>query len=331
MDGILPGNVSRGDVRAYAGATGRDLHIDVPLSNISINYEPQGLIAPMIYPIVNVEKETGVYYVWAKAENMRVHNAVRARGMEANRITLDVSSDTYAIRNYALAMDIPYEDLANADASLQLRSSAVRRVVSGLNLAWEDREAVTLTTTTNMTSSTVLSNAWSDADNSTPVDDIYAGYNAIRRASGYTPNVAIFSHPSWINFMKHPDVIDFIRGKGDNVGGGGVTEGQVASVFGFDRILIGRGQKTVTAEGAATATFADIWSTSCILLYVNPTPGLLEPSHGYTFRWTPEGFPGPLAVETYDNRRPKTEPVETHMFQDEKTVGPDLGYLIVGC
>jgi hypothetical protein len=331
MDGILPSNVSRGDARAYAGATGRDLHIDVPLSNISINYEPQGLIAPLIYPVVNVDKETGVYYVWSKAENMRVHNAVRARGMEANRIAMDVSSDTYSIRNYALAMDIPYEDLENADASLNIRESATRRVVSGLNLAWEDREAVTLTTTTNMTSSTALANAWSDADNSTPVDDIYTGVNAIRRASGYMPNVAIFSHPSWINFMRHPDVIDFIRGKGDNVGGGGVTESQVANVFGFDRILVGRGQKTTTAEGAGTATYADIWSTSCVMLYVNPTPGLLEPSHGYTFRWTPAGFPGALAAERYDNRRPKTESIEVHMFQDEKTVGPDLGYLIVGC
>lgn len=329
MDGILPNNVSQ--TRVYAGATGRDLHIDVPLTNISINYEPQGLIAPFIYPIVPVTKETGVYYIFAKSENMRVHNAVRARGMEANRIMLDVSSDTYAIKNYALAMDIPYEDLANADDSLQLRSSGVRRVVNGLNLAWEDREAVTLTTTTNMTSSTALTNAWSDIDNSTPVEDIWNGVQTIRRASGYLPNKVIFSHPSWINFAKHPDVVDFIRGKGDNVGGGMVTESQVAMAFGLDQILIGKGQKTTTAEGAGTATYTDIWSTACILIYVNPTPGLMEPSHGYTFRWTPEGFPGALAVETYPNIRNKTESVETHMFQDEKTIGPDLGYLIVGC
>jgi len=248
MDGILNGNISVGGVRAYAGATGRDLHIDVPLTNISIAYDPPALIAPLIYPIIPVEKETNVYYVWNKAEAMRVHNAVRARATEANRINFDVSSDGYVIKNYALAIDIPYEDLENADASLSIRESAARRVINGLNLAWEDREAVTLTTTTNMTSSTALTNAWSDPDAGTPVEDIWNGVNAIRKASGYLPNVAIFSHPAWIAFAKHPDTIDFIRGKGDSTGGGMVTESQVMGAFGIDRVLIGKGQKVTTAR-----------------------------------------------------------------------------------
>ena len=76
---------------------------------------------------------------------------------------------------------------------------------------------------------------------------------------------------------------------------------------------------------------ADIWSTACVLLYVAPNPGLMTPSHGYTFRWTPEGLPGPMAIERYPNVRAKTESVESHLFQDEKVTGTDLGYLIVGC
>src|SRR5512143_1652445 len=180
MDGILDGNVSVGrDVKRYAGATGRDLHIDTPLTNLTIAYEPVGLIAPLIYPIVPVDKETNVYYVWAKAESLRIHDAYRARGRAANRINLDVSSDTYAVKNYALAMDIPLEDIDNADSPLDIRGSGARRVTNGLNLAWENRIAVTLTTTTNMTSSTALSNAWNDLTNSNPVDDLFVGRDAI--------------------------------------------------------------------------------------------------------------------------------------------------------
>ena len=328
MDGVLEGGIT---VRRYAGATGRDMHIDVPLTNLTIGYEPMGLIAPLIYPIVNVDKETNVYYIWAKSETLRLHDAHRARGREANRINFDVSSDGYAIKNFALAMDIPYEDIANADASLQIRESAARRVVNGLNLAWEDRLAVTLTTTTNMTSSTALTGTgWLDVANTNPVDDIYAGRDAIRKVTGFTPNVAVFADIAWSHFSRHPDIIEFVRGKGDSTGGGPVTEAAAAAAFSWDRVLIGKGLKNTTAEGRA-GVYTDIWSTACILLYVAPSPGLMEPSHGYTFRWTPPGLPGPLAVERYANERPKTESVEVHMFQDEKVTGTDLGFLIVGC
>lgn len=330
MEGTVDRNISVGSVRKYAGATGRDLHIDVPVTNILLSYEPQGLIAPSIYPIVPVDKETNVYYTFPKADTLRLHDAFRARGRAANRIHFDVSSDTYAVKNYSLAMDIPLEDIDNADNPIDIRGSAGRRVLNGLNLAWEDRLAVTLTTTTNMTSSTALANAWDNLTNTDPVNDLYIGRDAIRKLTGFTPNVAIFADIAWSHFSRHPDIIEFIRGKGDSTGGGPVAEAQVATAFGWDRVLIGKGLKNTAGEGLA-GSFSDIWSTACVLLYVNPSPGLMEPSHGYTFRWTPAGLPGALAVERYTNQREKTESVEVHMFQDEKVTGTDLGYLIVGC
>ena len=330
MDGILDSNISVSrDVRRYAGATGRDLHIDAPLSNVLIAYEPAGLIAPMIAPIVPVEKETGVYYVFPKQESLRLHDAYRARGREANRISFDVSSDGYAVKNYALAIDLPLEDIDNADNVLDIRGSAARRVVNALNLAWEDRLAITLTTTTNMASSTALTNNWADLNNSNPVEDLFAGRDAIRRASGYTPNVAVFGDQAWSRLSRHPDIVEFIRGRGDSTGGGPVTEAQVAQAFGWDRVLIGKGQKVTTGEGL-TPSYTDVWTTAAILLYVAPQPGMMEPSFMYTFRWSPAGFPAPLVVERYTNTRHKTESVEVHMFQDEKVTGTDLGYLIVG-
>jgi len=327
MDGYVDKNIS---VRRYGMATGRDLHIDVPLTNLTIAYDPPELIAPSIYPIVSVDKETGIYYVWPKAESMRLYDAYRARAREANRITFDVSSDGYAVKNYALAIDLPLEDIDNADAVLNIRESASQRVVNGLNLAWEDRLAATLINTTNMTSSSALTNNWSDISNSNPIDDIFVGRDAIRKLTGYTPNVGLFSDIAWTRFTRHPDVIDFIRGRGDSTGGGPVAQSAIAAAFGWSKVLIGRGLKNTAAEGIP-AVFTDIWSTAFIQLYVATAPGLMQPSHGYTFRWTPSGLPGPLAVERYTNVRPKTESVEVHMFQDEKVTGADLGFLIVGC
>lgn len=162
------------------------------------------------------------------------------------------------------------------------------------------------------------------------MDDLFVGRDAIRKQTGLAPNVWVFSDIAWSRASRHPDVIEFIRGKGDNTGGGQVTEAQMANALGGGRVLVGKGLKNTAGEGLP-ATFTDIWSTACIALYVSPQPGLMEPSFGYTFRWTPPGLPGPLSVERYPNIRRKSESIEVHMFQDEKVTGTDLGYLIVGC
>jgi hypothetical protein len=310
--------------------SGRDLHIDFPLTNLTIGYRPIGLIADKIYPIVTVGNATGIYFIWNKTNFLSAADAVRAPGAEANRVNMEVSSDGFAIKNYALASDIPYEFIANADAALHLRESTGNFLMDQQALSWEGRLATILTTTTNMCSSTVLTNNWSDPVLGTPIDDIYAGRDAIRKGTGMTPNKMVMGDHAWSRFSRHPDIIEFVRGRGDNRGGGPVGESDIARAFGLEEVLVGKGIKNTAPEGA-TGVYTDIWSTACILLYVAPSPGLMTPSHGYTFRWTPEGFPGPMAIERYQNIRPKTESVETHIFQDEKVTGTDLGYLITGC
>ena len=44
--------------RIIFGATGRDIHVDVPLSNVAVNYRPMGHIADMIFPVVGVQKHS---------------------------------------------------------------------------------------------------------------------------------------------------------------------------------------------------------------------------------------------------------------------------------
>ncbi len=315
-------------IRTYAGATGRDLHIDMPLTNLTIGYRAQGLIAPDVYPLVQTPFQSGVYYVWGSNEFLRVPNTFRAAGSPAKRVQFTVSSGTFFAKNYALANELPYEDISNADAALNLRQSASNRIVDGLSLAWEDRLAVTLTTTTNMGSSTSLTNRWNDHVNGAPVEDFFAGRESIRTRTGYNPNVMIFSGFAWARFARHPDIIKYIRGAGDNVGGGSVTQQQVANAFELSKVLIGKGIKNTANEGAP-ASYTDIWSTSAILLYVAPNPALMEPSHGYTFWWQPEGFPGRLATERRRDDDKKVEVVETHTFQTEQVTANEFGYLIV--
>ncbi len=318
------------EARHYAGATGRDLHIDTPLTSLTIGYRPVGLIADQILPPVPVGKQHDGYYIWPRHEWLRIRNAERAPGTRANRINSTVSSDNYFAKNYALGVDIPFEDLGNADDPLDYRNSNANLVRDNLALNWEDRLAVTLVDTTNVGSATNLSNNYADIANSSPIQDIDVGLESIRSTTGMEANLMIVSMASWRRLRRHQDIIDYVRGKGDNVGGGGVSEQQLAGAFGFNRVLIGRGVKNTADEGvsAANATYSDIWSTSIILLHVAASPGRMVPSYGYTFQWTPPGMPGPFAVERYDLRPEKVEAVEVHHWQDEKVTATELGYLI---
>ena len=322
-----------GKVRTYAGATGADLHIDAPLSNISIGFRPKGLIARDVYPLVQVPKQSDAYYVWSRAEWLRTPSTQRAKGTEARKIQLKVSSETFYCLNYALRCDLPYEDISNADAAIALRESGANRVVDGLEQDWEQRLATTLTTTTNVGSAFDLTAAglfrWDDHVNGAPVEDLFIGIRAIQGVTGYRPNKLILSGLAAARFLRHPDVIKYIRGAGDNIGGGSVTEEQVKNAFRLDQVLIGEGVRNTAGEDAP-GTYIDVWSTSAILLYVAPSPGLMEPSHGYTFWWQPEGFPGRFGTERRRDDNKKVEIVETHTFQDEQVTSTALGFLIVG-
>ena len=321
--------INMGQVKTYAGATGADLHIDTPLSNISIGYRPRNLIARDIFPLVQVPKQSDAYYVWDRDEWLRTPSTQRAKGTEARPISLKVTSETFFCLNYALKAEIPYEDITNADAAINLRQSASNRIVDGLEQDWEQRLATTLTTTTNVGSAMVAADNWLDHVNGAPIEDLFIGIESIRLRTGYKPNKLILSGHAWARFARHPDVIRYIRGAGDNMGGGSVNEQQVAKAFGFDQVLVGAGVRNTAGEDAP-GTYIDVWSTAAILLYVNPAPALMEPSFGYTFFWQPEGFPGRFAVERRRNDDRKVEIVETHTFQDEQVTSTPLGFLIVG-
>ncbi len=324
MDGILSNDIQ---VRRYGNATGRDLHIDGPLSNITTAYRPQNMIADMIFPVVPVNKETNIFYQWSKGDMLRVENARRARGSAANVVTMGVNSAGYVALQYALRTDIPYEDIDNADDPLNYRETMVNFVKDKLMLAYEDRVAILVGNTSNVGTSTTLGTSWDDPT-TTPLDTLNNMKEAIRQGTGYEPNLAVISNQVALRLGKHPDVIDFVRGKGTTTGGF-VPAADIFRQFGIEKTLVGKGIKNTAAEDLS-ATFTDIWSTTLLLAYVAPNPGLMIPTYGYTFRWTPPSFPAAFSVERYQIQDRKVEVNELSHFQDERIVGTDLGALILG-
>jgi len=315
-------------------ATGRDVHIDVPLSNVAIGYTPRGFIADQIAPVVPVNKQSDGYYIWSQADAFRVDDDLRAPGTEANVITRGVTSDTFFARNYALKDRIPYEDIENADAGFIFakRSSRARFIKNKLMLSMEKRVALKCTSGSNVGSYSAVASAWTDytAGKSAPIADINTGIQNVEDSTGYRPNSIIFGRYAWRHFREHADVIARIYGEVDKGKSARiVTIEQVKALFEVDRVLIGGAYYSTADEGQAVA-LSQLWNDN-VLIYFAPMqpagPDQEEPSFMYSFRWNKIMN---MEAQVHQLPRAKAEEVELGYYQDEKITADTLGFLITG-
>ena len=308
-----------------------DLHVDVNLTNICINYKPDGLIAPEIAPVVKVQKQSDFYPIWDQGDILRIESANRARGTEASKITLGVSSGKYYAENYALKTDLTLEDRVNMDAAYvtQLRSGRARFLMDKMNLHWEDRIASQVTSTSNVGSSTAVASAWDDytTGNSTPLDMIFTGINVVQDTTGIRPNSILMGGLAWRNLRRHDDIISLLHGDSGQGKPRYASREQAAQLFEVDRFLVGEAFKNTGAEGQS-ALLSAIWQDHLLIYYAPKNPSTTDASFMYSFRWSAPGLPE-MTVERhpFDSRK-KTEEVEVGYYQDEVITSSALSYLI---
>lgn len=312
-------------------ATGRDIHIDVPLTNVALNYRPQGMIADIVAPVVPVPKQSNMYPVWNQADIFRVEDDNRAPGDEALKIYRSVSSDTFFCKNYALKTPLTLEDMENADeAYIQtLREGRTMFLLDKLGLGWEKRIALLCTSGSNVYSYTATASAWNvPAGGGDPVGNVMTKINMIQDMSGYRPNKIIFGGQAWRSFRIHDAVTKYFWG---TAGGSGqsrmVSRQQAAQLFEVDDILVGEAYYN-TAGPQLSMALASLWADHVWVGYVAPRPSIEVPSALYTFRWTRPGVPN-MQVERHPfNSKTKTEEVEVGYYQDEKKVSSALMALL---
>lgn len=310
-------------------ATGHDIHIDVPLSNIALDYRPQGMIADMIAPVVPVPKQSNMYPIWSSADAFRTVDDIRGPGEEARRIYRAVSSSTYFAQNYALKMPLTMEDIENADDGylMKLRQGRAQYILNKLYLGWEKRIALKCTSGSNVYSYSACASAWtgSGAD---PVADVLTKIDMINDMAGYRPNGIVMGGKAWRVFKKADAVTKYFWG---TAGGNGssrlVTRQMAAQLFEVDKFLVGEAYYNTTGE-QTTQSLSALWGDHVFVYYAPAAPSTEDPSALYTFRWSRPGLPQ-LTVETHpwDAKR-KTEEIEAGYYQDEKITSSALCALL---
>lgn len=316
--------------RVHFAAVGRDVHIDVPLSNVAMNYEPRNMIADRLAPVVPVPNITGIIPSFGPEDVYRVEDDTRAPGTAANEVTRSVGSDSFVCKNRALSYPVTLEDKANADPIYvqKLYNGAAQYLVTKLGLGWENRVASQVTSGTNVGSYSAVSSAWTDLENSDPLGDVNTMLDNVADSRGYRPNKVVFSEEAWRYFRRNSDVRNLIFG--NNNGGGYPSRAQAADLLEVDEIMVGGAFKDNNPEGQ-DVDLSRVWESggANVLAYYAPdAPSIMEPSFMYTLRWSVANVPNMQAERHPWDSVKKRELVEVGYYQAEHITDEKLAFLL---
>jgi hypothetical protein len=312
-------------------ATGRQLHIDTPLSNmLAAAFETQGdFVASQIFPPVPVGKQSDKYYVLNKESWLKQPVTYRAPRTQANRIEFDVSSDSYFADNYALAAEIPLEDLANADTALNLRESHTRMLARGLLADLEIRAVSAVQANVSTTARYTGASAW-DAVNSADVQQqVMDAHVFMFQQTGLRANSLMIDYQSYLYLKQNKRLFSLFqyRASGPSL----LEDAQIKEALNVDNLYIARSQKN-NANITATASVTSIWGPTALLFRQEAgAPSMMTATYGLGYRWTDPNLAAPMVitsrVEDGAGTR-KVEILEGGYYQDEKVVASALGYYI---
>lgn len=315
-----------------AQPTGGDVHINVPLGNLSISYmqNQQDFIADTVFPVVPVEHKSNLYWKYKKGDWFRTVAEERAPSTESVGTGWNMDQDQYLARVFAVHKDVSDQDRANQDQpAINLDRDATEFVTRDLMLqkekAWVAKyfKAGVWANADQTGAATAGTNQfiqWNRA-NSLPIEDIATQRIVMAEGTGFTPNVLVIGARVFLAWKNHAEFLERIKYSQKGV----VTLDLIAGLMDIPKVVVPYVIEN-TAEEGATDSFSFIYGKGALLAYAAPNPGLLQVSAGYTFSWT--GYLGASAlgsrVKKFRIEPIASDRVEGELAYDQKVVATDL-------
>lgn len=320
-----------------------ELHINAPLTNVSIAYvqNSKDFIADKVFPKVPVKKQSDLYWKYSKSDFRRTDAKRRAPSTESPGTGWNVTTDSYFTHVYAVHKDIDDQLRANADSNFNLDKDATQFITHQLllkrDMDWHETYFKPGVWATDLTGVDGTPGAnqfikWSNA-NSDPIMQFANLQTEFIRENGFKANTLVLGAQAIVALKNHPGILDRIKYTQRGV----LTEDLIASLLGVERILVsyataGSGPRIPDADEQDAATtygfLAD--SKSALLAYTPKAPGLMQPAAGYTFTWN--GYLGGnsqgLLVKNFRMEHIRSDRIEAEATYDMKVVGRDLGIFL---
>ena len=306
------------DGHLFSQPTLTSVHVDAPLTQMSIAYRNASYIAAEVFPRVQVTKESGKYFTFGKGPWLRDEARMRAPGAVFQRGGYTVSTESYSVDEWGYEHPIDERVRNNADSPLNLDRSGTNFVSDKIDLKLE-RDVAALAFTGGSWTNTTAPTAW-DNDAGAPFTDFKTARLTVMKESTRPPNVIVFGVEAFEVLALHTDLLDRIKYTGTSDRPAMVTPNMMAALFGVDQVLIGMGVYDTSVEPAASVeTF--IWGKNVLVMYRSPSPALEDPSAGYVFTT------GRL-VDRYYEPQTTSDVIRAREAFDSKVTSPDSGYLM---
>lgn len=313
-------------------------HIDRALTNISVAYMQgdDAFIADKVFPIINVTKQSDVYFKYSKADMFRNEVQERGRGAESAGGNWNVElADPYYCRKYAFHYDITQEERVNYDKPLDVERDTTewlsQKMLLKRELDFADKFFKTGVWGKDVQADGSSVKKWSD-QMSDPVKQVNDLMLEMAEASGKKPNFAIMAPDVLYALKNHEAIMDRIKYTQKGI----ITLDLIASLFELDKIFVPWG---IFNDGPQTPGYDDvetdmnfIYKGKMLLGYRATRPSLKQPTAGYIFAWT--GLEG---ASSYGSRMVRikmdqlglgTERLEMEMAYDQKVICKDMGMFL---
>jgi hypothetical protein len=300
----------------------RSVHISAPLSALSIGYHPVGFVAERVAPVVSVNNENDLYYVWDRGDALRELETLRADGTSAKMADYGWTTAAYACEEYALKTKITDRQRKNADKPLNLEVAKIRRVQDTVLLG-QERRVVNMLSTANLPAGSqvtlVGANQWNNAAFAGSIEQTFdTATETVRIAlGGLNANTAVIPKAAAKVVKRDSKVRDLIKYTHSDL----IVDGELPGKLWNLDIIMPRVSSVTSVENPATALApADVWGKNVFVLYKTDNPGLDMVTFAYILRQQP------WTVRTWRDEEIRSQFYEPGIIQTEKIVANVAAY-----
>lgn len=299
---------------------------DELLTRIAVDYANASLIADRVFPRIDVDKETGSYYVYDKSK-FTIEQDLRSGIARANRVDYGMSMANYGpLLEHSLEQGVTDREkkLMGEERS---RRNATNNVMAKIMLNHEKTVADLLTNTAVVTQNVTLAgnDQWSAVHaDSDPFADIQLGLDTID-ATGIIGDrkVLVLGYQVWTKLRNHALVTARLGNAALKVP---ASLEQLAALFDVDEVIVASAKYNTAKEGQ-TPSLSYVWGKNAILMLMNSDAGIERVNPGYTLQLTTEGASARY-IDRWDDRVVKTEFVRANDYFEAKLVAAEAAYLI---
>lgn len=305
-----------------AGVRMESVHTNAAIANVLVGYKNPEYVLGDVFPFVPVNFETGTYYKWDQGSIFRDEAEVVGPRGRTPRIGFGVTAETYSAKEYALAGELPVRIRENMDPAIAAEANVGKQIMDKILLKRERVLAALLSTASYWgTTASAAGNEWDAVGGGTPDTHVETALVAVRGKIGIAPNTMVVTWRGARALRKNTVLLNYVKSGANPNNPAIITIELLRQMFDIPNIIVVGGMYDSANEGQ-TSVLADILGDSVWIGYVAPSPGLMEPSAGYTFvRKQPN-------VRTWSEDDPEQDVVRVGLTMDPKITMSAAGYVL---